>query len=1130
VKLFKFIIVFFVSLGVEAQVDSLRYNKKLLLIKDSLSFHELSSNPYFFKLKFKSGKVIDTTDYKIDFAKSKVYFKEDFFQKYPQADSLQVQFYTYPDFLTKTYQGLDTTLIFPNAANKNPIAIEKIRKPLRRKPFSGLDTQGNIIRGVSIGNNQDAVLNSILDLKIEGRLSDKVTLRARINDTNIPIQENGYSQDLKDIDRVFIELEGPKWAVKAGDVFLRDSTSYFMNFTKKVSGVSIETNTDKLKTYASAALVRGRYTEQLFQGVEANQGPYKLNGPNGEAFIFIINGSERVFINGIPQTRGAEKDYLIDYNTAEITFTPTNPITSDMRIRIEFQYSDRNYTRFVTHDAVHFKMDKWQAGISFYNESDIKNQPVQLNLTDEQINLLSSAGNDTEEIFVTNAVETEYDENKILYRLITLNGLDVYEYSTDIEETLYQVGFTFLGTNQGDYQVTEYLAIGKKMEYVGENNGDYRAQIPLVAPSKQQVMVLNAGYKPNDKTDFSLEMGYSDFDRNLFSSIDNSSNRAPAVKATWRQVLLDTTPKNWHLESQFHFDYLDDKFKSIERIFAIEFDRDWNLNKEQGNQSLFEGKLFFSKTDKVNFQYGFENLTFSGNYQGNRQTLGADIRYKKFTLSHLSSYLSSEGNLDNTSYVRTNSRLIYTEKKWWIGTAFDFESNKYKEKLTENLTDRSFEFSEIKALFGVGDSTKVFAEFGAQYHINDSLVYADLRKVNEAQTFFVNAQLIKTKSSQLKLFTNYRKVAYGAAQNKEALNSKILYNQQLFDQFLVWQTDYQNTSGNIPQQDYTYIETEPGQGYYTWNDYNDNGLQELDEFEVAQFADEANFLRVALPNITYLPTQEAKLQQNIQLNFAKWRKEGGIKKGLSHFYNRLIVLAQNNKQKEGSLINLDPFDIEGSDILSMQLALRNSLVFNRGKSHYTTTYNYNNSRQKVIQTFGNQQNEIEMHQLLFQHKIQKNWELGLMGKFSQNSSTNEVFSNRNYRISDQSIAPSITYFINKSHWVKTEYGFSKKENEIGALESLEQHQLSFSYNFTNDKQMTLSAQVNALKNQFSGDNFSAVAYQMLEGLQPDNNMTWNLLWSHKINSFLYLNLNYNGRANALSRSIHNGNVQLRASF
>lgn len=1129
-QIVKFFILFFVILGAEAQIDSLHYRKKSLVVNDSIVFHNVSTNPYFFQLSLKNGEKLDKTTYRVDFGKSKVYLLESFYQKYNDVDSLRVQFYTYPDFLTKTYQGLDTTLILPNATNKRPIALDNIKKPLKGKPLSGLNTQGNIIRGVTIGNNQDAVVNSILDLKIEGKLSDKVALRARINDTNIPIQENGYSQDLKDIDRVYIELEGPQWAVKAGDVFLKDSLSHFMNFTKKVSGVAIETNTDKFNTFASGALVRGRFTEQQFQGQEANQGPYKLKGPNNEAYIFIINGSERIFINGVPQTRGEENDYTIDYNTAEITFTPTNPITTDMRISVEFQYSDRNYTRFVTHDAVQYKDEKWQIGLSFFNESDSKNQPLQLSLSDEQINLLSQAGNDVEQLFITNAVETEYDENKILYRLITQNGIEVYEYSTDATETLFQVGFTYMGKNLGDYQVAEYLAIGKKMEYVGENNGDYKAITPLVAPSKQQITVLNSSFKPNKKTAVSVEVAYSDFDQNLFSSIDNSSNRAPAMKASWRQVLLDSTKKGWHLESQFHFDYLDQKFKSIERIFAIEFDRDWNLDDKTGNQSLFDGKLVFSNNDTGDIFYGFENLAFSDNFNGNRQTLGANFKHKKLAINHLSSYLMSKGNLMNTQFTRSHSAIRYNKKNWWVGTHFDFENNQHKDKQADTLSTRSYGFIDVKALFGVGDTTKVYAEFGAQFHSNDSLVDTKLQRVNDSQTWFVNSQLLNAKNAQLKVYANYRNLSYKNSLRTEALNTRLSYNQQVFDQFVVLQTDYQNTSGNIPQQDYTYVETETGQGFYAWNDYNGNGLQELDEFEIAQFADEANFLRVALPNISYLPTQEARLQQNIQINFAKWNNKKAFKKVLSHFYNQFNLLTQSNKKKQGNLVNINPFDIDSPNVLNRQFAVRNSFIFNRGKSHYTSTYNYNNSQQKIVQSFDNWQNNLERHQVLFQHRIKEHWELGFDGELSQNSSSSEVFSNRNYRIFHESVTPSLAYFISKNHWVKTSYSYAKKNNEIGDLEALDQQQLALDYNYTNDKQTSFSVQVKALKNQFSGNNFSAVGYQMLEGLQPDNNMTWNLLWSKKINSFLYLNLNYNGRANEFSRSIHNGNVQLRAQF
>ena len=43
---------------------------------------------------------------------------------------------------------------------------------------------------------------------------------------------------------------------------------------------------------------------------------------------------------------------------------------------------------------------------------------------------------------------------------------------------------------------------------------------------------------------------------------------------------------------------------------------------------------------------------------------------------------------------------------------------------------------------------------------------------------------------------------------------------------------YETTSGKIPQQEFTYLEVEPGQGVYAWIDYNNNTIQELQEFEL----------------------------------------------------------------------------------------------------------------------------------------------------------------------------------------------------------------------------------------------------------------------------------------------------------
>jgi len=67
-------------------------------------------------------------------------------------------------------------------------------------------------------------------------LSDKVSLRASIQDANIPLQESGYSQRLDEFDQVFIELFSDNWNIRAGDIDLVNNDSYFAKFTKRVQG------------------------------------------------------------------------------------------------------------------------------------------------------------------------------------------------------------------------------------------------------------------------------------------------------------------------------------------------------------------------------------------------------------------------------------------------------------------------------------------------------------------------------------------------------------------------------------------------------------------------------------------------------------------------------------------------------------------------------------------------------------------------------------------------------------------------------------------------------------------------------------------------------------------------------
>jgi len=221
--------------GLSAQELSTYYKiKKIVASKNGIHLDSVSLNSSFFKIENSKGNTIDSSFYKIDFQKSLLTFKPDspFYN-----DTLTVRFLKFPDFLTKEYSIYDRSRVVSNDATLGDLYKVNFYSPKKYVPFDGLTTSGSLTRGITIGNNQNSVINSALDLQISGKISNKVTLRASIQDNNIPLQEGGYSQKLDEFDQIFIELSSDKWNIRAGDLFLENRNSKFLNFNKKVQGL-----------------------------------------------------------------------------------------------------------------------------------------------------------------------------------------------------------------------------------------------------------------------------------------------------------------------------------------------------------------------------------------------------------------------------------------------------------------------------------------------------------------------------------------------------------------------------------------------------------------------------------------------------------------------------------------------------------------------------------------------------------------------------------------------------------------------------------------------------------------------------------------------------------------------------
>jgi len=1138
---------FFFGIFAFAQEQANGSNRKTVATNISIQIDSVSIKQNGFKVETKSGNTINSSYYKVDYAKSTLTFLKPI-----ESDSVIISYQNYPEFITKTYKQFDKSIIVENIDNLSKII--QLRQPNNKQtytPFDGLTTSGSISRGVTIGNNQNSVLNSELDLQITGKLNDKVSLRASIQDANIPLQESGYSQRLDEFDQVFLELFSDQWSIRAGDIDLINEQSYFASFSKRVQGLQVKANfgdeSQQTNVFASGALVRGQFSNYQFTAQEGNQGPYKLQGPNGELFVLIVSGSETVYVNGVALKRGENEDYIIDYNAGEIIFNATYPVTSEMRISVDFQYSERDYSRIVAFAGGSHNSEKLNISASIYSESDSKNNPLQQNLSEEQVSILNTAGDDNQLMVASSEVPETYNENRILYKKENVNGQDVYVFSNNPDDTLFGVTFTLVGDNQGDYIITSSNAINNIYQYVqpiaGVPQGNYAPIVQLAAPTLLQIATVNGVYQPSNKTKIGFEIAGSKNDLNLFSNLDDNNNNGFAGKLKVEQNLIKND-STWSLAAVLDTDYIQQDFKTIQRLYEPEFNRDWNLsqtnsellNTNLGNQALVSVGLKSFHLKKGYANYSFQHLNYSENFSGSKHNINANINIGKLQLSTNTNILKAKGSQNSSQFFRTYNRSIYDLDKQWIGVGFSAEENKERINETKTFTDLTQRFTAYEAFTGIGDSTNIYAEVGYKYRVNDSLRNGNLDRVNSSNTYYLDSRLIKNQKTNLSLYVNYRTLKNEDEEqdNENSLNSRLLFSQRFLKNGILWNTAFETNSGTLPQQDFTYVQVESGQGAYTWIDYNQNGIQELEEFEIAQFQDQGDYIRVLLPNQVYIKTHQNRLSQTLTLNPINWvNTEHKTKHFFSKFYNQSSYLIDRKIQRTNADFDLNPFSADKDNQLGLTLNFRNVLFFNRGKQRYTTSYTYLWNSSENTLSFGFIENNLKSHQINFIHKIKNSWLVTVTSALEEQFSNSENFSSKNFDIDTKRFNPKLSYLLNDNVQFDVFYQITNKENTINNLETLDQNKygLSFAFSPKNNAQIgAVSGEFNVFNNAFDGNANSPVAYQMLEGLQPGKNFTWSLLAQKKLTKFLDLNLTYFGRKTETSTTIHTGNVQLKAYF
>src|SRR5215211_251498 len=567
-------------------VRSNLHSKKIAVAPDSILLDTASIIPNTFKITD-----IDTSSYKIDFVKAILFWKSK-----PSSDSVEISYRTFPFKLNSVVQRLSFDSVVNNVYLKPFEFNQNNDEQKGLLDFGNIQANGSLGRELSFGNNQDAVVNSNFQLQLNGMLRDSIEIAAAITDNNLPIQPDGTTQQLNEFDQVYLQFKKRNWQLNFGDIDIRQNQMYFLNFYKRLRGFSFQTSyplssKSQATTLVSGSIAKGKFTRNIFDrttatNLEGNQGPYRLRGANNEFFFIVLANTERVYLDGELLQRGDDQDYIINYNTAEVTFMPRRMITKDSRIQIEFEYADRNYLN--TNLYVFQELDinqKLKLRVSAFNNSDAKNSPINQTLDARQKQFLFEVGDSISKALYPTASLDSFSADKILYeKLYDTSATPVdsfYRHSVDPSSAQYALSFTDLGQGNGDYVPDFNGANGKVFRYIGPvggvKQGRYAPVAVLVTPKKQQVISFGTDYQIDKNNLLKTEFAMSNYDINTLSSKHGGDDKGLAARVQFTNTLSLSAAKKLVLTSNIDFEHVDQKFKPLERLRYLEFTRDWGL-------------------------------------------------------------------------------------------------------------------------------------------------------------------------------------------------------------------------------------------------------------------------------------------------------------------------------------------------------------------------------------------------------------------------------------------------------------------------------------------------------------------------------------------------------------------------
>ena len=329
-----------------------------------------------------------------------------------------------------------------------------------------------------------------------------------------------------------------------------------------------------------------------------------------------------------------------------------------------------------------------------------------------------------------------------------------------------------------------------------------------------------------------------------------------------------------------------------------------------------------------------------------------------------------------------------------------------------------------------------------------------------------------------------------------------------------------------------------GEGTHLWKDLDSNGVQDLNEFFEAVFTADKKFIKSFIPTDEYIRAYLNTFSYRLDMSAPRnWRGKDKLKDILARFSNITSWTVNKRITDNDFIARFLPFsnNIDDINILSIQKSFRSTMFFNRSNPQYGMDLNYNLSDNKQFLTQGFEKRSIEDLKFTSRVNLKKYANFRLMLQRGNKTNMSDFLSSRNYKIETYKVSPEASYQPknNIRLYLIESYAYTLNSFTGAKGETATFYEGGVEVKLNKVSQRTINGTVKYIRilADFKGTSLNtALAYEMLEALQPGNNFTWNVIWQERLSNGLQLSFTYEGRKSDLSDVVHIGRMQVSALF